>query len=200
MTEEQLLDAVVIGASGDLSAVAVFLDLRGLDWCIIGGHATDSYAPPAIYSDRLDVACDREPSLALRDLAEEGFRVQVDARAQVAQVARPGDGHRLRVSIHYGPQFRTMPGQFSRRAVLGCSMPVASLQDVVAALLVQRADPGQGWHVQGKAELDLLRLAERYPAQVDGLLPPHLLARAEADREHLAAYPDGDGWGEGFTP
>ena len=173
-TDEPIFDAVVIGGSTDVSAVVCWLTLSPVEWCVIGGAAANSYTATALYDDHLDIALDQEPgSPLLSDLVAEGFAVRVDQRARVAQLTRPGDGHRLRVCLCYGPAYQGMPRRSSRRAILGTPRPVASLPDVEQGLLLIRDDEGQGWHARGKAELDLVRLQER-------------------DRE-LA---DVDGWGE----
>lgn len=150
--------------------------------------AVGSYAPPAIYSRRLNMAVDQEPAAALRDLAEEGFQVRLDVRAQVAEVIRPGDGHRLQVRVPYGPEFQTMPARSSQRAILGQTLPVASLLDVVQGVLAIRVDAFTRPHERRKAELDLLRLAERHPNEVDALLPDELRQQAQDDREHALAH------------
>lgn len=174
MDEEQLFDGVIRDGTRDLAAVVCWLTLSPSDWCIIGGMAVNGYTPTALYDDHLDVAIEQEPGFPLlSDLAAEGFRVDLDPRARVARLVRPGDGHRLKIVIHYGPAYCSMPARASRRAILGRCLPVASLPDLSMGLLLTRDDEGQGWHARGKAELDLVRLQER-------------------DRE-LA---DVDGWGE----
>lgn len=96
----------------ELSAVAVWLTLHPADWCIMG-----------LSADRLDVAVDADSLDAiLRDLRGEGFRVQVDARAQVVQV----DGHQLRVRLCHGPQIRALARSVVRCPVLGQMLPVAA--------------------------------------------------------------------------
>ena len=188
MSDEPIFDAVIRGGSTDLATVVCWLTLSPGDWCIIGGMAVDAWAPPTIYAARVDVATDREPGLdLLRDLAEEGFAVELDSREQVVTAQRPGDGHRLRVSIHYGPGFCSMPARASRRAVLGCDRPVASLEDVAAALLALRADPGAGVRAQVEAEMHLFRLSEQHADTLDTILPPDLRERAEADRTRALA-------------
>lgn len=194
MSDEPIFDAVVIDGTRDLANVAAALDARGLQWCLIGGAAVDDYAPPTIYTNCLDAATDGEPGFSLSDLAEKGFRVQVDAPAQIASVTRPGSGHRLRVRLHFAARFALMPRRATRRVILGRTLPVASLSDVVAALLWQRADGGM--REQTEAEMHLFRLSEQHADTVDAILPADLRARAEADRARNLAYPDGDGWGE----
>ena len=201
-TEADLYDAVIRDGTADLSAVAVWLTFSPAEWCVIGGMAADSWAPPAIYAARVDVAADQEPAEAIRDLAEEGFQVRLDTRAQVAEVIRPGGGHRLQVRIHYSEPFRSMPAQASRRVILGQVLPVAALADTVAGLLAVCVDATSRPHDRRKAELDLFRLAEAHPAQVDDLLPPELRQEAQDDREHAhaLAHAQGDGWANLLPP
>ena len=110
--EEQIFQA-------ELSAVAVWLTLHPADWCVFTHTA-----------DRLDVAVDATSLDAiLRDLQDEGFRVQVDERAQTARA----DGHRLRVRLCYSPQFRALARSTMRGRVLDRALPVPTPVAVVAA-------------------------------------------------------------------
>ena len=105
----------------ELSAAAVWLTLHPADWCVFD-----------LTAGRLDVAVDTaSPAALLCDLADEGFRVQVDERAQVAQV----DGHRLQVRLCYAPPFRVLARSATYQPVLGQALPVAAplCGDVLAA-------------------------------------------------------------------
>ncbi len=101
----------------ELSTSAVWLDLRGVDWCVVyyGGE------PHGPYLDMAVDAASTTISAILRDLADDGFAVRLNKHAQVAYA----NGDWLRVQLHYGPQFRTLArGSMIRRPIFGRAFPV----------------------------------------------------------------------------
>ena len=112
--------------AAELSAVVVWLDLRPVEWCAF--HAGTGPRGPF-----LDIAADVDAATVaaiLTDYQDEGFGIRLDDCAQVAEAT----GHRLRVRLHHGPQFRALArGSVIRRPIFGQSLPVATAAAAEAA-------------------------------------------------------------------
>ena len=71
--------------SAELSSAIVWLDLRGLDWCVFHSRADARGA-------YLDVAVDATPTIVsaiLRDLADEGFGLSALSAFRIVQRIPP---------------------------------------------------------------------------------------------------------------
>ena len=112
--------------SAELSAAVVWLDLRPQSWCVF----FSGVGPRGPY---LDIAADVDGTTAaaiLNDYQAEGFTVRLDNRAHIAEAT----GHRLRVRLHHGPQFRPLARSGAvRRLIFGQSLPVVATAAAEAA-------------------------------------------------------------------
>ena len=198
MTEREIYDGVIMGGTTDFAFVVESLRRHGAGWCVIGGMAVNSYVVP-VYTADFDlvvVAADLAP--ILEDLRAADFRIKEFPYSINAQ-RRAGPTQRtdsmLMVQFSKPGEMQDFVDRAVLRPVLGFDVPVASLPDLVAAKLAAWSEPRRRPNKQRKDELDLLRLAEVYPDVVDEMLPEVLRQKAQSDRAHIAAHPEGDGWG-----
>ena len=69
----------------------------------------------------------------------------------------------LRLQFTTDPRYQAFPKRATEREVLGILLPVAALDDVVQGKLWAYSDAERRLTKRKKDELDLLRLAEKYP-------------------------------------
>ena len=198
MTEREIYDGVIMSGTTDFALVVETLRRHGAGWCVIGGMAVNSYVEP-VYTADLDlvvVAADLAPVLA--DLRVANWRIKEFAYSINAQ-RRAGPTERtdsmLLVQFSKPADMQPFVDRAVLRPIFGLDVPVAALPDVVVAKLAAWSDATRRPNKRRKDELDLLRLAEAFPAVVDPLLPAELRQKAQQDRAQIEAHPEGDGWG-----
>ena len=79
----------------------------------------------------------------------------------------------LRVQFTTDPRYQDLPARAEERMVLGTTVPVASLSDIVQGKIWSYLDPERRLSKRKKDELDLLRLAEAHP-ELRARLPQEL--------------------------
>jgi hypothetical protein len=141
-------------------------------WCLIGGLAINVYCDPIYTADADFIVVADQLELVCAELAGINFtmsqhRFWVNARLP---------GSELVVQFTTDPRyqdflFRSVPAE-----VLGVSCRVAALADLFQGKLWAASDPERRATKQAKDELDLMRIAERYPEYL-AQLPAHLRAR-----------------------
>lgn len=198
MTEQEIYDGVITGGTTDMALVVKSLCRHGAGWCVIGGMAVNSYVVPVYTVDfeMVVVATDLAP--VLEDLRAAGFRIKEFPYSINAQ-RRAGPTQRtdsmLMVQFSKPHEMQGFVDRAVLRPVLGFDVPVASLPDLVAIKLAAWSEPARRFTKRSKDQLDLLRLAEVYPEIVEPLLTAELRVDSELNRAHIAAHPEGDGWG-----
>ena len=197
MTEAQIYDSVIMNGTSDFQLVVDSLHRHDAGWCVIGGLAVNTYTSP-VYTADLDlvvVAGRLDPVLA--DLREANFRIKefefsINAKRRAAAGGR--DDSLLMVQFTKLPRYQPFIERASLRLILGMDVLVAALPDVVQGKLWAWSDPTRRSTKRLKDKLDLMRLAETWPAEVEPLLPEELRAEAAANRQRNAST-DEDGWG-----
>ena len=195
MTEIEIYDGVIMNGTTDFAFVVETLRRHGARWCVIGGLAVNTYAEP-VYTADLDlvvVADDLAPVLdGLRAadfrVKEFPFSVNAQRRAGPSETA----ASKLMVQFTKPGRYQTFVDRAVPRPVFGLEVPVASLPDVVQGKLWAWGDPMRRPTKKLKDKLDLMRLAESWPVEVEPLLPPDLHAEAVANRTSRVQEPGGD--------
>src|SRR5262249_22795635 len=140
------------------SSVIMILENMGARYCIIGGHAVNTYVEP-VYTVDADfiVAADKLEEV-INKLQEKGFKINQHPYTINAQ--KPGS--MLLVQFTIDPTFQKMIENASPRQVMEQIVSVASLSDLVQMKLAAWRDPKRRASKRAKDELDLLRIAEKY--------------------------------------
>ncbi len=186
MTEAQIYDGFIVNGTTDFQFVVDTLRRHDAAWCVIGGLAVNTYTSP-VYTADLDlvvVAAQLEPVLA--DLRDADFRVQEFEFSIHAMRRAPAGGHAasmLMVQFSKVARYQPFVGRAESRTIFGVDVPVAALPDLVQGKLAAWSDPRRRPTKQLKDKLDLLRLAESWPDEVESLLPDELRAEAVANRQ-----------------
>ncbi|MGH9667951.1 MAG: nucleotidyl transferase AbiEii/AbiGii toxin family protein, partial [Bryobacteraceae bacterium] len=99
------------------------------------------------------------PDLAAH-LREQGFKTEEHPHSLNAQAP----GSQLRIQFTTDERYQGFPDRSVEAAILGLRVKVASLEDVTQGKLWAYHDSRQRLSKRKKDELDLIRIAEAYPA------------------------------------
>lgn len=159
--------AVTADSVGFLDRVVAALSASGTKYCVVGGQGVNAYAEPVVSLD-LHVAVAASGLEALATSLARDFRVERFAHS--INVSLPGSD--LRVQLQTDPRYADFPARATPRSVLGLTMPVAALEDVLQGKVWAAQDPARRASKRQKDLADIARLLEAYP---------HLRARVPAD-------------------
>lgn len=160
----------VSGSGDDLKrVVAVCESLR--DYCLIGGLAINCYVEP-VYTMDADFALAAAHLDTVRQrLLKLGFKVE-DHEHSLNAIR---SGSQLQIRFTKDPRYTAFPARAELRETIGLRLRVAALPDLVQAKIWAWNDPQRRLSKRKKDELDLIRIAEKYPQFVSQL--PELIRR-----------------------
>jgi hypothetical protein len=163
VTDDQVFSAAT--ASRDDFARVVELCERTGSHCLIHDLAINAYVEP-VYTMDADfvLAAERPPALRTA-LGAAGFALE-DFPHSLNDL-RPGS--QLRIRFTRDARYAAFPERAETRTVLGRRLRVAALSDLVRGKVWAWSDPQRRLSKRKKDELDLIRLAERYPEQLPQL-------------------------------
>jgi hypothetical protein len=157
------------GGASDLARVIAACELFG-PYCLIGGLAVNCYVEPVYTLDADIVAVAENLEGLSQHLRSEGFVLEAHEYSLNARRS----GSELRIQFTTDPRYQAFPARAEEREVLGLRVKVAILEDVAQGKLWAYSDSRRRLSKRKKDELDLIRLAEKYPS-LRRLYPPELL-------------------------
>jgi hypothetical protein len=157
------------GGGTDFARVIATCESLG-PYCLIGGLAVNCYVEPVYTLDaNIVIIAEHLPALSVR-LREGAF--VIEAHQHTVNAVSPNS--ELRIQLTSDRRYQDFPARSSKREVLGILVQMACLEDVVQGKLWAYADPHRRLSKRKKDELDLIRLAESYPA-LKGRYPADLV-------------------------
>ena len=175
MTAEEVYESVTNGGTSDFAAVAGILHRHG-PWCLIGGLAVNCYVEP-VYTVDADIVVVTEKLAAIADeLRAAGFGLQQFEHSLNARKA-PGQ---FNIQFTQDPRYQDFISRAKPLEVLGQSVPVADLKDIVQGKIWAWNDRERRLSKRKKDELDLIRIGETYPELRDRL-PSEIVSQLEGD-------------------
>ncbi|MEA2162908.1 MAG: hypothetical protein QOK37_1035 [Thermoanaerobaculia bacterium] len=150
--------AVIQDQSGFLDEFLSLLVENDIRYCVIGGQGVNAYASPLISLD-LDVAVVTEDLDRIEKLLTQRFRVERFAHSINASAADSD----LRVQIQTDPRYAAFVPRASVRNVLGLSLQVAAVEDVLQGKLWAFLDETRRGSKRQKDLADIGRLIEEHP-------------------------------------
>ena len=162
--------AVTVDTTDVLGRVLGLLDESGARFCAIGGVAVNAYVEPVVTLD-LDlviVASD------LSGLEAKLTAFRVERFPHSVNLSAPGSD--LRVQFQTDPRYQAFVDRAERRTVLGLSLPVAAVEDVLQGKLWAVLDPERRASKRQKDLADIARLIEQYP-ELRERVPPEVASR-----------------------
>jgi len=129
-------------------------------YCLIGGLAVNCYVEPVYTLDADLVVTAKNLSRLAAYLREQDFTTEVHPHS----VNALAPGSKLRIQFTTDERYQAFLARAVRAEVLGLQVNVASLEDVTQGKLWAYLDLQRRLSKRKKDELDLIRLAEAYPA------------------------------------
>jgi hypothetical protein len=136
MTATEAYELTTQGGATDFARIVAACESFG-PYCLIGGLAVNCYVEP-VYTLDADIVAEQAP--------------HADASSQ------------LRIQFTTDARYQAFLSRATEAEVLGVRVKIACLEDVTQGKLWAYSDPGRRLSKRKKDELDLIRLAEKYPA------------------------------------
>src|SRR5436853_6344580 len=173
MTATEIFESVSNGGSSDFAAVVEILNKHGR-WCLVGGLAVNCYVEPVFTMDADIVVASSDLPEIQAELIACGFAVTEYEHSINAQTK----DSQLRIQFTTDERYQEFLADTEVKSVLGDNVPVASLQNVVRGKVWAWNDPKRRLSKRKKDELDLIRIAEKYP-EMRHLMPPAITNQFE---------------------
>jgi hypothetical protein len=168
MTAAEAYELTTRGGVGDFAQVIAACEAFA-PYCLFGGLAVNCYVEPVYTLDADIVVFSQNLAPLLVRLQEQGFNVETHAHS-VNLRAPESD---LRIQFTIDERYQAFLARSENRRVLGLSVAVACLEDVVRGKLWADRDQKRPLSKRKKDELDLIRLGEAYP-ELKSLYPKEL--------------------------
>jgi hypothetical protein len=150
--------------------VALFEEQR-IAYCVIDGQGVNAYVEPLVSLD-LDLVIAADQLAKVEELLAQSFSVKRFPHS--LNVSAPKSN--LRVQIQTDARYADFPARAAVREVLGKSLRVAALEDVLQGKIWAALDPERRGSKRQKDLADIARLIEAYP-QLRERVPDEILRR-----------------------
>lgn len=173
MTASEIFESVTGSGSSDFATVVRILNEHG-DWCLIGGLAVNCYVEPVYTLDAAIVVVSSALPEIKNHLSRAGFSLAEFPHSLNATMA----GSELRIQFTIDPRYQEFRQTTTFHQVLGQKVPVATLENVVRGKVWVWGDKLRRLSKRKKDELDLIRIAEKYP-ELRGAVPAAITQQME---------------------
>jgi hypothetical protein len=177
MTAEEVYESVTNGGASDFAAAVEILRAYA-PWCLIGGLAVNCYVEPVYTIDADIVVVTEKLGVVANALAAAGFRIEQFAHPLNAQRA----AGKLNVQFTQDPRYQDFIPRAKSQEVLGQTVPVADLKDIVRGKVWAWGDGQRRLSKRKKDELDLIRIGEAYP-ELRSEMPADIVSQLEGGRK-----------------
>jgi hypothetical protein len=162
---------VVRDGSDLLEELIPLLEKHGVRYCVVGGQGVNAYVDPLVSLD-LDLAIAAEDIPRVESLLAPNLRVESFPHS--LNLSQPGSD--LRVQIQTDPRYAEFVDRAERRNILGLTLPVARIEDVLQGKIWAIQDATRRRSKRQKDLADIARLLESYP-DLRASVPPEVLSR-----------------------
>jgi hypothetical protein len=174
MTGRTFLNRVANGQTDVIALLLSLLEQTGASYCVIGGLAVNAYAEPVVSLD-LDLVVVTDKVQALCEAATaKGIKIEQFEHSINLTVS----GSDLRIQIQTDPRYQEFIPRAVQRKVLGYTMAVASLEDVLRGKVWAYSDNQRRKSKRQKDLADILRVVETHP-EISDQLPPGIKSQVE---------------------
>jgi hypothetical protein len=150
--------AVTADEAGFLERAIALLSKEGVRYCLIGGQAVNAYVEPVVSLD-LDIAVAAEDMPRADQLLRQDFAVVAFPHSLNVSLA----GSDLRIQLQTDPRYAAFVERAAPREVLGLTLPVAALEDVLRGKVWAVQDPTRRPSKRQKDLADISRILEARP-------------------------------------
>ncbi len=154
-----------------LEQILTLFESQRVAYCVIGGQAVNAYVEPLVSLD-LDVVIAADQLEAVEKRLAASFTVKRFPHSLNVTAA----GSDLRVQIQTDARYADFPARASVHEVLGRSLKVAALPDVLQGKVWAALDLEQRGSKRQKDLADIARLIEAYP-DLRASVPDEILKR-----------------------
>jgi hypothetical protein len=174
MTGKVFLNRVANGQTDVIALLLRLLEQTGAAYCVIGGLAVNAYAEPVVSLDlAIVIVTDRVAALC-EAASDRGITIQRFEHS--INLTVPGSD--LRVQIQTDPRYQEFIPRAVQRDVLGYTMAVAALKDVLRGKVWAYRDEQRRKSKRQKDLADILRVIETHPELTDQI-PPEIRSQME---------------------
>jgi hypothetical protein len=166
-------------ANGKSDIIQLFLDIlskTGSRYCLIGGLAVNAYVEPVVSLDLDIVAAVEDIGAICKAAKERGLKIE-QFEHSVNITSSSSD---LRILLQADPRYQRFVSGADDRTVLGYTMKVARLEDVLEGKVWAYMDKTRRRSKRQKDLADIFRIVENFP-QLQASLPQNL--REELDKQ-----------------
>lgn len=139
------------------SLISLFNE-QGFRFCVIGGQAVNAYVEPLVSLD-LDLAVAVDQLDQMEKLLASRFDLSKFPHS--LNIGMPGSD--LRVQIQTDERYSSFVERASVQTVLGLTLPVARIEDVLQGKIWAVLDPKRRGSKRQKDLADIARILEKYP-------------------------------------
>jgi hypothetical protein len=159
--------AVTLDRSDLLDRFFELLRAHDIQFCLVGGQALNAFVEPVVSLD-LDIVVAADQIPVVESLVKQHFTVERFAHSLNVS-DRASD---LRIQIQLDTRYDAFLGRAQLHEVLGLSLPVATIEDVLQGKIWAVEDATRRGSKRQKDLADIARVLEAYP---------HLRERVPAD-------------------
>ncbi|MEK9164734.1 MAG: nucleotidyl transferase AbiEii/AbiGii toxin family protein [Chloroflexota bacterium] len=149
---------ITVDQSNFLDKLVALLNERKIRYCVIGGQAVNAFAEPLVSLD-LDLIVSVDQIENVESLMKGVFKLERFPHSLNVSMA----GSDLRVQIQTDPRYYDFVERATRREVLGLSLPVAAVDDVLKGKVWAAQDAERRASKRQKDLADIARLLEAHP-------------------------------------
>jgi len=162
---------VTADTSDFLERILALLSENSIRYCVIGGQGVNAYADPLVSLD-LDLVVAVDQLERVEQLLRGAFKVQQFPFSINAE----SPGSNLRVQIQTDPRYFEFVERAQPREVLGLTLPVAVIRDILRGKIWAATDPTRRRSKHLKDLADIARILEAEPA-LRSDVPPEVLSQ-----------------------
>jgi hypothetical protein len=162
--------AVVMDRENHLEAILALLHDNKIGFCAVGGQAVNAYVEPLVSLD-LDLAVATAQLGQVEELLAGEYKLERFPHSLNVNI----EGSDLRVQIQTDNRYGDFVSHAEPREVLGLTMPVARLEDVLRGKVWAAQDEGRRGSKRQKDLADIARILEAYP-ELRSQVPADVLA------------------------
>jgi len=149
-------------ANGKSDIIQILLDIlsrTGSKYCLIGGLAVNAYVEPVVSLD-LDIVAAVDNIDAICDEAQK-LGLKVEPFEHSVNITSPDSD--LRIQIQRDPRYQKFVSSAAGRNVLGYTMKVARVEDVLQGKVWAYSDKTRRKSKRQKDLADIFRIVEKFP-------------------------------------
>jgi hypothetical protein len=150
---------VVADEAGLLERFVALLADRSIPYCVIGGQAVSAYVEPLVSLDLDVVVATADLSRLVAAAGADGMRVEAFPHSVNLTWAASA----LRVQVQTDPRYPAFVERARPLNVLGLTLPVASVEDVLQGKVWAALDASRRASKRQKDFADIARLLEAFP-------------------------------------